>query len=116
MSIRFAAARSRPIPGLCFSTGGALPPIAANDGAAAAAVAPTRQLVLRAALRHFAEHGMAAAARARENAWAAHRRDQPAECTHWLEICRTLDRRMADAAGAAFASPPVARSHPDFTC
>jgi hypothetical protein len=52
---------------------------------------------LRAALRHFAEYGLAAAERARlhaEDAIFAGDRDA---YRWWLDICRTLDRRMAAA-------------------
>jgi hypothetical protein len=51
--------------------------------------------LLRASLRHFAEHGLAAAGHARsraEAAWFAGDRDA---YNWWLGICRTLDRRLA---------------------
>ncbi|MDE2597123.1 MAG: hypothetical protein KGL44_09625 [Sphingomonadales bacterium] len=54
-----------------------------------------RDALLRAALRHFAEHGMAAAGQARDNAVQARRVDDREGYQHWLEICRALDRRMA---------------------
>ncbi len=58
----------------------------------------TRELPLREALLHFAAHGLSAAERAREKAercfFAGNRRDY----LHWMEICRVLDRRMADFA------------------
>ena len=53
------------------------------------------EAMLRASLRHFAEHGLAAAAHARakaESAWFAGDRDG---YRWWLGICRTLDRRLA---------------------
>jgi len=52
--------------------------------------------LLRSTLLHFARHGLAAAADARtraEEAWLA--RDGEGY-RHWLGVCRTLDRRMAD--------------------
>ena len=49
------------------------------------------------ALRHFARHGLCAAQRARDNAVAAHRSGDLAGYDWWLCVCRTLDRRMADA-------------------
>ena len=52
--------------------------------------------LLRSTLLHFAEHGLAAAAKARtraEEAWLE--RDGDAY-RHWLGVCRTLDSRMAD--------------------
>ncbi len=58
----------------------------------------TRDVLLRAALRHFATHGLAAAARARENAEAAFFADDRREYQHWIAICRALDRRTAQVA------------------
>lgn len=54
-----------------------------------------RDVMLHAALRHFAEHGLAAAMSARQQAEAAHKAGNREECLWWLEICRALDRRMA---------------------
>lgn len=51
--------------------------------------------MLRAALRHFAEHGMAAAAHARRQAEAAFFAGERDGYRWWLGICRMLDRRMA---------------------
>ena len=51
--------------------------------------------MLHAALRHFAEHGLAAAIRARKQAEAAFFAGDRQAYQWWLEICRTLDRRMA---------------------
>ncbi len=56
--------------------------------------------LLRAALRHFAHHGMAAAEHARvlaERAFFAGDRDN---YTWWLSVCRALDRRTAAALAA----------------
>lgn len=50
---------------------------------------------LRAALKHFAEHGLGAATVARQNAEQAFFRGDRRGYLHWLGICRTLDRRMA---------------------
>ena len=51
--------------------------------------------VLRAALRHFATHGLGAAADARNRALTAARAgDHDAYCW-WLGLCAKLDRRMA---------------------
>lgn len=63
---------------------------AANDNGAKAA-----QPELRAALRHFAEHGLGAATVARVNAEQAFFKGDRQSYLHWLAICRTLDRRMA---------------------
>jgi hypothetical protein len=51
--------------------------------------------MLHAALRHFAEHGMAAAHRARRQAEAAFFAGDRKGYDWWLEICRALDGRMA---------------------
>ncbi len=51
--------------------------------------------MLRASLRHFAEHGLAAATHARAKAEAAWFADDRDAYRWWLGICRTLDRRMA---------------------
>jgi hypothetical protein len=52
---------------------------------------------LHAALRFFAEHGLAAAQRARRQAEAAFFAGDREGYRWWLEICRTLDRRAAEA-------------------
>jgi hypothetical protein len=60
--------------------------------------------LLRAALRHFAEHGLGAAELAQRNAEQAFFAGNRNEYRHWLDICRALDRRMA----AAYAVRPDA--------
>ncbi|KPP94964.1 hypothetical protein [Erythrobacter sp. HL-111] len=93
---------------------------AANDNSAAegradarprGSAAPARrrapsEAVLRAALRHFAEHGLGAARAARARAEAAFfAGDRPAY-DWWLEITRTLDRRLAlEVAGESGPTP-----------
>ncbi|MEE4205300.1 MAG: hypothetical protein V2I39_03350 [Erythrobacter sp.] len=76
---------------------------AANDNAAPAPAgalprarrtAPSED-VLRAALRHFAEHGLGAARAARLRAETAFFAGDRAGYDWWLEITRTLDRRLA---------------------
>jgi hypothetical protein len=57
----------------------------------------SRDGLLRAALRHFAEHGLGAAEQAQRNAEEAFFAGNRKEYRHWLDICRALDRRMADA-------------------
>jgi hypothetical protein len=56
--------------------------------------------MLRAALRHFATHGLGAAEAARANAETAFFAGDSAQYRWWLGICRMLDRRMADAVAA----------------
>lgn len=55
---------------------------------------------LRAALKHFAEHGLGAARVAQANAERAFFRGDRSEYQHWLGICRTLDKRVAGALAA----------------
>lgn len=50
---------------------------------------------LDTALRMFAAHGFAAAARARDAAVIAERSGEPGRVEFWVEVCATLDRRMA---------------------
>lgn len=57
--------------------------------------AESAEAMLRASLRHFAEHGLAAAAHARRQAEAAWFGGDRDAYRWWLGICRTLDRRMA---------------------
>lgn len=99
MSIRFAAPASLRSPRLPAEAVRRWQREPANDDDA-----PTGDdRLLRAALRHFAEHGLAAAQHARvraEHAFFAGDRDA---YLWWLSICRTLDRRLArelDATGS----------------
>ncbi len=64
---------------------------AANDNF----LAQPDDATLRAALRHFAEHGLAAAEQARRHAEDAVFAGDRGAYRWWLDICRTLDRRMA---------------------
>jgi hypothetical protein len=56
-----------------------------------------RDAILRAALKHFSELGLAAASDARDKARTAYYSGKREDYRHWLGICRTLDRRMAVA-------------------
>jgi hypothetical protein len=96
MSLRFAAALS----GECTVLSRALVRPRARDAVNDNAAGFTRDTLLRAALKHFAEHGLAAAERARENAERAFFAGDRDQYQHWLEICRALDRRMAAAISA----------------
>jgi hypothetical protein len=95
MTIRFAAAEYlgeswfRRIPGIT------VPLEAANDNGDGIA----NDKMLRAALRHFAAHGLGAAEAARSNAERAFFAGDRAGFRWWLGICRILDRRMAEAVG-----------------
>ncbi len=60
----------------------------------------SNEVLLRAALKHFAEFGLGAAEQARLNAERAFFAGDRASYDWWLEICRALDRRMAAAIAA----------------
>ena len=96
MTIHQSAAISPQISALARILTPPLHRIAANDNTQPF----PENIVLRAALRHFAEHGLAAAERARENAESAFFKDDRDAYRHWLSICRALDRRMAAAVTA----------------
>lgn len=95
MTIRFAAAR-RGDNIVCRVLSTAAPCSAANDNTAQG----NGDLMLRAALRHFAAHGLGAAEAARVNAETAFFAGDRIEYRWWLGICRMLDRRMAEAVAA----------------
>jgi hypothetical protein len=59
---------------------------------------PANDQVLRAALRHFAEHGLGAARAARIQAEQAFFAGDRQSYDWWLGITRTLDRRLAKEA------------------
>ncbi len=96
MTIHFAAARSRAPSPLARVLGSPLYQIAVNDNG----LPLTDDAVLRAALRHFARYGLAAASHARDNAERAFFAGDRSGYRHWLAICRALDRRMASAISA----------------
>jgi hypothetical protein len=92
MTIRFAAAHSGESTVIIRALTVTLRS-AANDNA----LEFPRDIVLRAALKHFAQYGLGAAQQAYRNAEAAFFAGKRDEYRHWLGICRALDRRMADA-------------------
>lgn len=102
MSIRFAAPPQARNARLSGAQARAAISRAANDNNPAHA----EDALLNAALRHFAEHGMAAASHARRRAEAAFFAGDRNAYRWWLGICRTLDRRLARelAAGTKDAS------------
>lgn len=95
MTIRFAAARRHDGP-MSHVLGRATLRAAANDNSAG----NNGDLMLRAALRHFATHGLGAAEAAKARAETAFFAGDRAEYRWWLDICRMLDRRMAEAVAA----------------
>ncbi|MGE8134881.1 hypothetical protein ACQKO5_14860 [Novosphingobium subterraneum] len=69
---------------------------AVNDnGAGSGSDSVCQDEALDAALRLFAAHGFSAAARARDAAVIAERSGEPSRVEFWVEVCATLDRRMA---------------------
>jgi hypothetical protein len=99
MTIRFAAARSAESTAVVRALRVAPRRRAANDNDGKLGGFP-RDPILRAALKHFAEHGLGAAEQAYRNAEKAFFAGKREEYRHWLAICRALDRRMADAVAA----------------
>ena len=95
MTIRFAAARrgDSSVRRVLAAAGSR---VAANDNFHGFG----NDRLLRAALRHFAAHGLGAAEAARAEAERAFFAGDSAEYRWWLGICRTLDRRLADAVAA----------------
>lgn len=99
MTIRFAAPPHALAPRLSRREIGKACGLPANDNSGDR---PSDSM-LHAALRHFAEHGLAAADRARKQAETAFFAGDRQSYQWWLEICRTLDRRMASELGSAVA-------------
>lgn len=96
MPLHFAAARSAAHSPIARALARKALARAANDNGDAARL-PTDPFdqTTRAALRHFAEHGLRAAQVARLQAERAYDEgDEPAS-RWWIEICRSLDGRMA---------------------
>ena len=91
MTIRFAAPPHALAPRLNRREIGKACGLPANDNGGARA----SDAMLHAALRHFAEHGMAAASHARRHAEAAFFAGDRNAYRWWLGVCRTLDRRLA---------------------
>jgi hypothetical protein len=92
MSIHFAAAHVLPPLRIDAQVRARLARLAANDNRHKT---PGDEM-LHAALRHFGSHGLGAALQAAlqtERAWST---DDRASFLWWLDICRILDRRMAD--------------------
>lgn len=93
MPIHFAAACSNPIAAGANFRRAPMPLNAANDNGSGIG----GEQLLHAALRHFADHGLSAAKRARENAEEAFFAGHSEEYRWWMAICTALDRRMPAA-------------------
>ena len=98
MTIRFAAARSTASSPIARALARRASGRAANDNGDT--IAPNED-VFRAALRHFAVHGMGAAEVALREAEVARTGGDMQAFDWWLGICRTLDRRVADRAASS---------------
>lgn len=92
MTIHFAAARKGATSPLVRSLVRLPAGPAANDNSREAG----NEILLQAALRHFSVHGLGAAREARREAQAAFFAGNREVYDHWLQLCRILDRRMAD--------------------
>lgn len=93
MSIRFASSSRGDVGAVARVLRGASARFAANDNGSRLG----GDGLLPEALRHFAEHGLSAARRARNNAEAAFAAGDHDGYHAWRAICRILDRRMASA-------------------
>lgn len=96
MTIRFAAPPSAIAPRMSARNARNACGIPANDNRSE----QPDDALLHAALRYFAEHGMAAAHRARGQAETAFFAGDRQSYLQWLEICRALDGRMASELAA----------------
>ncbi|GAA4643474.1 hypothetical protein GCM10023115_14340 [Pontixanthobacter gangjinensis] len=92
MTVQFAAARTAATSPLARAFVRRRVEHVANDND----INGNEDLLLRAALRHFAQHGLAAASEARKQAEAAFFSGDRQNYDWWLGVCRTLDRRMAE--------------------
>ncbi|MEP6870186.1 MAG: hypothetical protein ABJA20_16925, partial [Novosphingobium sp.] len=93
MSLHFAASRNG---NRAFLAQMLTPPAvvrAANENSRPIGEMLGEPSTLRAALLHFARHGLAAAEHARNAAEAAFAAGDDEQYRHWLALCRILDRR-----------------------
>ena len=95
MTIRFAAARSTVHSPIARALARRAHGRATNDNGDDVIA---NEAVFHAALRHFAAHGMGAARIALGEADKAHANGDSQGRDWWMEICRTLDRRIAAGA------------------
>ncbi|MDJ0643720.1 MAG: hypothetical protein QNJ15_12975 [Erythrobacter sp.] len=108
MTILFAAAKSaNSSPVASILSPAAIVGAANDNGEVTTSAAPSEQM-LRAALRHFAEHGLGAAREARSKAEQAFFAGDRHAYDWWLGITRTLDRRLAMQAEKTVIAPVIA--------
>jgi len=92
MTIHFSPAQNRHANRAASSLIACLPLRPANDNGPE----PANDVRWQEALRHFAKHGLGAPALAAEWAREAFSSGDVATAHRWLEVCRTLDRRLAE--------------------
>ena len=104
MALRFAAARCSTRSPIARALANRAVARAANDNG----VPPPANDIddtMRAALRHFAGHGMASALIAARRAENAHKDGDETAHRWWLGICATLDRALAMRVERRLADP-----------
>ena len=94
MTIHFAAARDTARSPMARAMVRRAIGKAANDNPSE--VSEASDVMLHAALRHFAKYGIRAAHEARKEAEKAFFAEDRQRYDWWLGICRTLDRRLAE--------------------
>lgn len=99
MPIHFAAARSVTHSPIARALAKKAHRSAANDNLvrlkSGESIFGNQDLMLKAALRHFAEHGIGAAREARKHAERAFLTGDRESYDWWLDVCLALDRRIA---------------------
>ena len=91
MTVHFAAARTPAGSPVARILGRHRPCLAANDNYTETGDAD----LMRAALLHFAKHGLKAAGEAKREAESAFFAGNRTQYLWWLGVCRTLDQRIA---------------------
>ena len=107
MPIHFAAARSTAHSPIARALARKAHARAANDnrGGSVHGSAEQQDVLLKAALRHFAEHGLGAAREARKQAEQAFFAGDRQSYEWWLGVCGALDRRLAKPLETARITP-----------
>ena len=95
MSIRFAAPPSVAPARMCLVRMCELSLMAVNDNRCEEHAGGYDTPAVHEALKHFAQHGLEAAAAAGRQAEKAAREGDDEAFRWWFGICRTLDRRLA---------------------
>lgn len=94
MPIHFAGSRRPATSVLARSLSRPLRLHAHNDNGTLDGALSVDTPLLRAALEHFAAHGLGAASAAFDRATAAGADGDVAGRHHWMAVCRVLDRRL----------------------